>query len=659
MAQLIAEAHAFAVVSLFAKCNAMPARMEDKFMAEKPTNINTLKPGQVVGYARKSVTRGRDGTNKSISDQHDCNQETADFYGLPLTSENWMTEEKNHGGDEWWKKCPEIGLEWGAASDQPYRPTLTKLVHGVVKGQIKCVIVWSLDRLFRDVAIAKILIDVFGTNGCLIYDRNGSVPIDSPESRGNVLQTALAAQQYREMCAVNSPRGVKKLREREKIVVTANVLGFRHVTKGRIRVVMEEIELVRRIFVLFCGGMSKAAIARQLMDEGVVLAPDLYETRPIQRIEDTHHLIYNKQINTVLRDVRYIGKQPHEKQTWDCPAFLVDGEPAVEPVLFEKAQELLNRTRRTSNNVSPDNYLAGLIKCGLCGQYLTINPVKQNDGTIKKYWISKKHDIQTWCTHSLPNITEPALRDYTEQMLLPLLIAELDENRQALEGSDIVSEIAVLKTQIEEKTKAFRDCIKRQFREGGLSSLTASILEEEHKEEIGTLETRINELERIARERAALADDHANAESLIERWQTISDEEKRLAIHSVLRWVIVLPSQDFSARPKLRGGARSIDRKKDGAPPAGKVVYLTAWGTLHTAIIKRVSNPNTESWHKPLGLVSAQLGECIGSCADLPDPAGLAAGLERSYKGRGYKYHPSEVMPGYLCSTKIAEFDMD
>ena len=119
-------------------------------MAEKPTNINTLKPGQVVDYARRSVTRGRDGTSKSISDQHDCNQETADFYGLPLTSENWMTEEKNHGGDECWKKCPEIGLEWGAASDQPYRPTLTKSIHCVVKGQIKCVIVcFSCPHFYR------------------------------------------------------------------------------------------------------------------------------------------------------------------------------------------------------------------------------------------------------------------------------------------------------------------------------------------------------------------------------------------------------------------------------------------------------------------------------------------------------------------------------
>lgn len=625
----------------------------------KPTNINTLKPGQVVDYARKSVTRGRDGTSKSISDQHDCNQETADFYGLPLTSENWMTEEKNHGGDEWWKKCPEIGLEWGAASDQPYRPTLTKLIHGVVKGQIKCVIVWSLDRLFRDVAIAKILIDVFGTNGCLIYDRNGSVPIDSPESRGNVLQTALAAQQYREMCAVNSPRGVRKLREREKIVVTANVLGFRHVTKGHIRVVMEEIELVRRIFVMFCGGMSKAAIARQLMSEAIMLAPDLYATRSVPRIEDTHHIIYTKQINTVLRDVRYIGKQPHEKQVWDCTAFLIDGEPAVELVLFDKAQELLNRTRRASNNVSADNYLAGLIKCGLCGQYMTINPIKQKDGSIKKYWINKKHDVQTWCTHSLPNVTEPAIRNYTEQILLPLLMTELEDNRQALEGSDIVSEIAVLKTRIEEKTKTFRDCIKKQFKEGGLSSLTASILEEEHKEETETLETRIHELEQIASERVATANIHANAGSLIERWQAITDEEKRLAIHSVLRWVIVLPSEDFASLPKLRGGSRSIDRKKEGAPPAGKVVYLTAWGTIHTAIIKRVPNPETTTWHKPLGLVAAPIAECIGTCADLPNPAGLAAGLERSYKGRGYKYHPSEVMPGYLSPTKVAEFDVD
>jgi len=60
-----------------------------------------------------------------------------------------------------------------------------------------------------------------------------------------------------------------------------------------------------------------------------------------------------------------------------------------------------------------------------------------------------------------------------------------------------------------------------------------------------------------------------------------------------------------------------------------------------------------------LGLVPAPLTECIGSCADLPDPAGLAAGLERSFKGRSFKFHPSEVMPGYLAAQKVAQFDID
>ena len=633
-------------------------------MAAKLTDPKTLKPEQVVDYARKSVTRGRDGTNKSITDQHDCNQETADYYGLPLSQDNWLTEEKNHGGDEWWAKCPDIGLEWGAVEKQPYRPTLTKLMRGVVTGKIKCVIVWSVDRLLREIAIAKIMADLFAQHGCLLYDRNGNVPLDSPESRGNFFQTVLAAQQYREMCAVNSPRGVNKLRERGKIVVTGNVLGYRHVAKGRIKVVMEEIALVRRIFTMFCGGMSKAAIARQLMSEDIALTPDLYDSRSIKRTDETSHLIYTKQINTVLRDVRYQGKQPHDDKIhddkiWDCPAFLIDGEPAVEPALFVRAQELLGDQRKVSNNVSPDNYLAGLFKCGLCGQYLTINPLKQKDGTIKKYWVSKKHDVQTWCTHSLPNVTEPAVRAYTEAVLLPLLIAELDTMRETLEGTDVAAEIAVVQNQITEKQQAFRDCIRQQFKQGKLSELTANILEEEHKEEIGALETRLQELEQIIRERTAVTDAQDKTATVMDRWNGFSDEEKRLAIHSVLKWVILLPSDDFASRPNRRGGAISTDRKKEGAPPAGRVVYLTAWNTLHTAVVKRVTNPDSTTWHRMLGLVPAPIEECVGTCADLPNPSGLAAGLERSFKGRGYKYHPSKVMPGYLCTQQVAEFEVE
>ncbi len=97
-------------------------------------------------------------------------------------------------------------LDWNGepSTDQPYRPVLTKLIRGVVTGKIKCVIVWSVDRLLREIAIAKIMADLFAKHGCLLYDRNGNVPLDSPEARGNFFQTVLAAQQYREMCAVNS-----------------------------------------------------------------------------------------------------------------------------------------------------------------------------------------------------------------------------------------------------------------------------------------------------------------------------------------------------------------------------------------------------------------------------------------------------------------------
>ena len=303
--------------------------------------------------------------------------------------------------------------------------------------------------------------------------------------------------------------------------------------------------------------------------------------------------------------------------------------------------------------------MAGLFKCGLCGQYLTVNPIKQKDGSIKKYWVSKKHDVQTWCTHSLPNITEPAMRAYTEQTLLPLLMGELDSMRETLAGTDVAAEIAIVQNQIKEKQQAFRDCIRQQFKAGKLSELTASILEEEHKEEIGGLEARLQELERTVQQRAAVDGTHSKTATALEKWQSYSDEEKRLAIHSVLKWVILLPSEDFASRPKRRGGAISTDRKKEGAPPAGKVVYLTSWNTLHTAVVKRVSNPDSKTWHRMLGLVPAPVEECIGTCADLPNPAGLAAGLERSFKGRGYKHHPSEVMPGYLCPTKVAVFEVE
>lgn len=626
------------------------------------TNTEALRPDQTDSYERKSTIK-KDGTTKSLEDQRAVNLETAEEYGLPLLPENQMSEAPGYKGTDWWVGGGGTGLAGDDRTGARFRPVLTKIMERVEKGQLKCLVVYSLDRLWRDVALCKMMIDTLGKHGCALYDRSGYVDILTPEGRANVLQQAVRAMEYRELCAVLSPRGCRSTRNKGKTVVTANVLGYRHVGKGQVKVVMEEILLVRRIFVMYLAGTSLTEICRILMSEGIVLAPDLYAVRSVKRNEATHDIVYPKQIRAVLSDPRYQGKQPHEGAEWECKDFLVDGEPAVEPAIYEEAQRRLNSRRRIGNAARSDNYLAGLVKCGYCGQYMCLNPEKHQEGSIKRFWQTKTKDVQSWCTHSLPNVTEAAMCTYVTTTLMPWLMAQLDETQATLDGSAGANEAVRLRQEIAAEQVTFKARVKKLYAnaeaEGKDPAQALLTLQEMHDEAVACRETRLASLEAAAvrdRELVGLRDRTASS---LERWAELGDDQKKAVIQSLIKWVVILPSEDFASREKRRGGSRSTDRKIGGAPPAGRVVFLSEWNALHTAVIKRVDNPDSATWHRPLGMVPAEINECLGSCAELPDPAAFAAGLKRSYDGRGYRYHPSEVMPGYLTKFEPPTFGVD
>ena len=621
-----------------------------------------LTPSQTASYERKSNKR-KDGTTKSIEDQREANRETAQEHGLTLLPENQFSEEVGHGGDEFWLNGGATGLAGEQRTGVRYRPILTKLLEGICEGRIKCVICWSIDRLARDVSMMKQLIDKMGEFECLLFDRNGPLDIISPEGRGAVLQSAIAAQTYRELCSVNSPRGTRSTRNKGRTVVTGNVYGYRHIGKGKVISIPEELERVKLIFQMFCSGMSLTAIARHFMDQGIALAPDLYEIRSIKRTEHTEHIIYNKQIRTILTDCRYQGRQPHEGQEWDCKDFLVDGQPAIAPALFEEAQRVLAGRKPVSNAAKGENLLSGLMKCGLCGQYLTLNSSRQKDGTLKRYWQTKTMDTQCWCVHSVPNVTEIATYDYIASTLSPWLIAQLKDMEAATGGSEDANEVVRLRTEINKKESEFKIRIRQLYAEAEATGKDTSkahlTLQEMHEEITGTIQARVAKLEADASRSQELLGLGDRVRGSLEQWQSLSNAQKGVVLRSVLRWVILLPSQDFADRPKRKGGSRSTSRKIEGAPAAGRMIFCTAFGLLHTAVVKRVTNPESRTWHRSLGLVPAGIEDCLGSCSDLPDPVAFASGLARSHAGRGYPFPPSMVMPGYPAASGPPDFDVD
>jgi DNA invertase Pin-like site-specific DNA recombinase len=617
-------------------------------MESRPSthNIPELTSDEVFDYARKSNKDSK--AVKSIKDQHAENMDTALMWGLPLEARNTLAEKPGHGGDEWWEGGGLSGLEEEHTSTRT-RPVLTELLRGVVAGKIKCIIVWSQCRLARDVAIMEAIIKLLSRYGCLLYDRNGPVDISTPEGRQAVRQNAIAAQNVIEMARVNSPRGIRRSRNKGKAVVMSNRLGFRSVggTSGEILHVPEEQELVRQIFRDYDSGKSPMQIARSLTEAGYRWLPDV--KKPNLPLGEPTAGVYKQTIQNLLKDCRYQGRQPHEGEEHPCDAFLVDGEPVVPVDLYERVQIRLNSRKCGAGSHVKTHPLAGLMRCGLCGESLRTHNSKQTlkSGRVLHWhsWIANHLDVGRQCTHHIPTLYIADVDSYVDNTLAPLLIAELHD-RICSEGAvDIKNERASLQRELSAAERRLMEELPAEWERGEIDRDLLQNMGRKVRERIKVIKDQIKTLDTQLQQQDALA-------ASIQNLGTMTSEMRSAALRSILRWAAVIPSN----APHTRSAATGY--KWQTNEDAGRVVFCTTWGTFHTAFIERKKTEEHRS--RLCYLRGATPTEIIGAIADFPDPETFVSGLQRATKTMKNPPAFHEYAPGYVPNTAppIAEFDI-
>ena len=624
----------------------------------KPVNLAHLAPEATVLTGRKSTRN--ESSAKSLSDQRECAFETAAELGISVLEENWWPEAAGHGGDEWWEGGGASGLNGDQSSPGKTRPVFTKIMQGVQAGTIKCVIVWSLDRLWRSTAICAQAVDIMAKSGCLLVDRNGIVDISTPEGRTAVFSNAVNAQNQREQGTVNSPRGVLKSRSKGKIVGPNNSLGFRsagHRT-GEIVHMEEEQELVRRIFRLFYAGEDETGplpvgqIALRLMDEGYIWTPDLHHKRAIVRDANTRGVIYPKQIMFCLKDVRYIGKQLSYGEAYDCPNFLNNGQPIVPIDLFNCVQDKFRQNKRGSNAAVNTYALSGRVRCGLCYQPLVAQLLSMYDKSgvpfKRAFWQKRPGRPIHWCKHSLPTIQHVALDDYVDRVLAPLLMEEIRDRRRDNEDGGLEQKRSSLQRELEEAERHYREELPKYHR----TKIDPEIFEAmqiDAKQQITDLRARLREV-------VSESQTFAHAISALQSLPDAPPALRRDALRSVIQWIAVLPTVITEGNKRLV--------HKDPTNIAN-LVFLTTWGTYHTARLYRRCRdgrePNEDGHHaNRFCLRPATLAEMIGGVADFPQPEQFYEGLVRACRGRWIEVSPEKMFPGYSpgSASKVAEFDL-
>jgi len=611
-----------------------------------PPDPKNLLPGDVVEHGRKSNKDGKQ--QKSLKDQHACCDEVCVQYSLPATDEDWWQEAEGCKGDWPWEgRRAGNGLE-EADDKQPTRPVLTKILKAIITGKKKCLVVWSQDRLWRNVSLCQDMLDILYRYDCLLYDYNGPVNIWTIEGRNAVLNNAITAQTLRERAATDCPRGVRRSLAQGKPVISTNVQGFRSAGKRTCKVtpMLEELEIVRRVFAMADvgegnGPMTNQQIADTLMAEGLTLYHETGGANPHgnRRVAGHEHRIYCDSIGDILKDVRYIGLQTWNGDRYPCPAFLIAGEPVIALDLFERMEARIKSRKRTSNRAVNNRPLASLVRDAVTGIALSAQVVTQKTGEKVGYWIMRRATKFGRVQHRVPTVREDTLTDYIYDVFAPLILADIAERQKAHAGLQTEGERVRLEKALEKAERHHREVVPTFARQEGITPMMLMQIEQDAIAEKQRLR---REIEEVAKRESKIA----KAAPVLQDLRNAPEAAVRDALRACIVWVAVLPA------PSQRVQKRQYRSVKYSYAPAivGKMCFLTSWGMYHTAVICR----DRDGLHRGGAqhvLRPAEMEHVVGGVADFPDPEAFVQEMMDAWSGKEYDWSPDVIAPGYHATA--------
>ena len=593
-----------------------------------------FEPGTIRLYGRKSTPQERGKKIcRSVEQQMKINFETCSEWNLPATEADVRAERQGLGGELLPTGMTIQVTEGDEPTAERRRPTLGTLLREVSDGKVAAIVVWSEDRLWRSSKLCAALLEFFQRHNVYLFDRSGPIDFRSVEGFQAVVNRAVAAEAHRKMCSENAKRGQRSNRTKGQLVINPDCLGFR--TAGRfsreVCVVPEEIQLVVRIFRLFVHGdgqgpYSVAEICRLLMSEGVTWPRDLQDKVAKKRNEATKDLIYCWQIRKVLTDCKYQGRQVHKGKEWECPAFLIEGQPAVPTFLYEAARAKLASGKKAGNATRKDNLLTGILRCGLCGQGLHVSSVNTRQGPSRRYYKVVRYGAWSWCTHCLPAIRESILNGFVNQELWPMVAAMARQQLEEGSAASLRGQIAGLERRRAELQKDIEEL--QEMSSAALRGNMEFVAERDRR-----LRTDLRAVEQSIVEQRTTYVQLQAAVPAVESLEAVPDAMKRDCLRAVIEWAALIPIEG----PPMRAWGRDVPGRL-----VGKILFSTVWGSLFTAIVERDWHPDSIK-RRLITVRIAEPHEMILSVDDMPDLEAFAQGLERAFNGLKLHFDPTDL----------------
>ena len=375
------------------------------------------------------------------------------------------------------------------------RDDFNRMMRQCRRGKIKLILCKSVSRWARNTVDGLNTVRELKSRGIAVYFEKENINTLKETSEFLITLFAGFAQAESESLSANVRWGMQKSMKDGKVNFQyKKMLGYARGEDGNPRIVPQEAEVVRRIYMDYLAGYSLKRIMDELNADGI--------SSP-RGIKQWAHTV----ILSILTNEKYKGDALLQKTyTVDCiskkvrrnngelPMYLVKNnhEAIISPEMFNRVQEEMARRNslkrvdqkngRTKQGKFSSKYaLTGRLVCGECGA-----PYKRvtwaRNGTKRILWrcVSRLENGTKYCRQS-PSIDEPALHRAIMRTLTR--IAETREQVEAfvkestaaiLGGGEIEEEISALEAKREEVTALLSDLTDKML-EGGSDGIAARL----------------------------------------------------------------------------------------------------------------------------------------------------------------------------------------
>jgi site-specific DNA recombinase len=346
------------------------------------------------------------------------------------------------------------------------RDGLKRLLEDCDKGLIDYIVVKSISRLARNTVDTIEIVRKLFQQGIFIYFEKEN--INTLDAKGEVLMTIMAAlaQQESESLSANVRLGIQFRNQQGKVQVNHNrFLGYTKDENGKLVIVPEQAEIVKRIYAEYMDGASFLQIKRGLEADGILngAGNKKWEVSNIRQI-----LTNEKYIGDALLQKTYtvsVLEKKRVKNDGQVPKYYVEGshEAIIDRDVFLRVQAEIDRRANIikggKKRVYSSKYaLSSVIICGHCGDIF--RRIKWNNhGCKSTVWrcvsrVNKKKSgihcpARTVHEEVIQAAVVTAINDAWSRK--DEILPQLKENIRAVLQEDTDAKIAEIDTAVKEK----------------------------------------------------------------------------------------------------------------------------------------------------------------------------------------------------------------